>query len=519
MSSDPYGDVVALVLVLAAALLVAAVVWLLVRKCRAEQAYSMDCTPPKLASPRSTPMLSSSPRLEDDQQKPSSAAPTPVDKETSAVKAAPTPTVDTSHVLSRDVSTTAKSPDRQRDAPSRMESASRSRSGPSSDAGDHDQMIPVTPLDHAKEQALFWGVPHEPSQAMPLTEPMWAYRRGSHEDVAMKTEDEKKAPSEAENEFGVEHVALGKSSVPGDKAMGLTSSEVKDQHSERHQASREVRKRKSRKTSRSSIDKSTIGSVRRQRKHHPPEAPSAVDAAKPSACGQPEVTSHPHQRAAHGAVIVTTPGNVTTVASTVRTDERPSKKPRGGRSQRRKSKGRSSVTSIPAERDANGKPSAAGRGGPALPTAIAVPAASFCKVTPEAAAQDPFKTVVSSVIDSASLTSLPHNPAAPGNAMAENTASHPSPASFSTAAQTPGGEAHDLYKTSSVKGTSQADFAPLASGSANAPVVKPSTDDYSHGAANDSDIGPVTNCLAEAPVLGTASPLDASFPVDKKGAA
>ncbi|KAL1414273.1 hypothetical protein MTO96_030509 [Rhipicephalus appendiculatus] len=519
MSSDPYGDVVALVLVLAVALFLAAVIWLLVRKYRAEHAHSMDCTPPKLASPRSTPMLSSSPQQEDGQQRPS-PAPTPADKEASAVKTTLTPTVDTSHVLSRDLSTTGKSPNRPCDAPSRPESDSRSCSGPSSYVVDRDD-IPVTPLDHAKEQALM---------------------RDYHEDVAMKTEDERKALSEA----GAEHVALGKLSVPGDHAMTSTLSEVQEQHKERHQASKEVRKRKSRKTSRSSVDKATIGSVRRQRKHHLQEAPSEVDAAKPSACGQPELTSRPLQGPAEGALIAT-PGSVITAASTavaataamtavvstedaaeVRTDERPSRKSRAVKSPRRKYKRRSSTTSIPADRDANGKPSAAGRRGPALPTAIAVPAASFGKTTTDAAAQDPFKAAASSAVGSASLTSLPRTPALSGNAVAENTASsHPSPVSFSTAAQTPGGGTDDLYKMvkaspqSIVKGTSEADFAPLASGSATAPIVKTSTDDLSYGASTDPAIyrGPATNCLAGAPVSGTASSLGAGSPVDKKGVA
>lgn len=94
MPSEPFADAVGVALIVFAALFLAAVVWLLVRKYRAEQSRSMECTPPKLASLMSTPMLNTSPLMEYHQQ-PRSV--TPADKEYKA-SALPTPTVDTSYV-------------------------------------------------------------------------------------------------------------------------------------------------------------------------------------------------------------------------------------------------------------------------------------------------------------------------------------------------------------------------------------------------------------------------------------
>ncbi|KAK8768112.1 hypothetical protein V5799_005104 [Amblyomma americanum] len=67
---DPHGDLVALILIFVAAVLLAAVVWLLMRKYRTEQMKSFECTPPKLASPIPSPPSDLSLLLATDQLRP-----------------------------------------------------------------------------------------------------------------------------------------------------------------------------------------------------------------------------------------------------------------------------------------------------------------------------------------------------------------------------------------------------------------------------------------------------------------
>ncbi|KAK8768110.1 hypothetical protein V5799_005102 [Amblyomma americanum] len=64
---DLHGDLVVLILIFVAAVLLAVVVWLLMRKYRMEQMKSFECTPPKLASPIATPLWDSSLLLAMDQ--------------------------------------------------------------------------------------------------------------------------------------------------------------------------------------------------------------------------------------------------------------------------------------------------------------------------------------------------------------------------------------------------------------------------------------------------------------------
>ncbi|XP_050029551.2 uncharacterized protein [Dermacentor andersoni] len=230
-----------------------------------------------------------------------------------------------------------------------------------------------------------------------------------------------KPPSEeeAENEFEIDHRAPTVLAVAGDQRAA--TARAKDQDKEARRVPREEQKRKGRKSSGGSSVKSSTASARRHRKHSHPETPPAVDSVKPSASGNPVMTStyHPHMEAADGAAppaIVTatastaaTPTRVnaalaaTKDATKVRDDERSSRKSQARRSQRRKSKGQVSTASCTATpafvRDATGEPSAAAHSS-ALPTAIAASAASFGGITQKAAVQEPVKPAVTSLRDS-----------------------------------------------------------------------------------------------------------------------
>lgn len=552
MPSEPFADAVGVALIVFAALFLAAVVWLLVRKYRAEQSRSMECTPPKLASLMSTPMLNTSPLMEYHQQ-PRSV--TPADKEYKA-SALPTPTVDTSYVLAKECSAIGKSPSRPLDAASKSESRSRSRSGVASKslsalnsyAGDRDQ-LPATARDFTTEQELTWGVPKVKEQAGPLTEPMGGLAESHYSFMeATKTEDQRKPLPEAEDGFKIEHRAPTELSVAGGQTP---TAEFKDQYKEQRHVSQEAQKRKGWKASGGSSDMSTAGSARRQRKHYQPEALPAVDSVKPSASRNPEMTSsyRPDQEAADGAFIgpsatlkapastAATPAPVNAAVDSkkddtkVRDDERSSRKSQAKRSPRKKSKGQVSTTSCtptPAVvRVATSKPSASGHSA-ALPTAIAASAASFSKMTPKATLQEPVKPVVTSLADKAAAE---NSGAMPSQARDRDSlppsSSHASPVSI---ASTTSGGTEDVYKTAKasllstvpVERASEADKdAALAAGSANVPVFPPLATGPGPCATTAPGItGTVTNSLAAAPDLRTtATSLRARSSADKKGLA
>ncbi|XP_075557370.1 uncharacterized protein LOC142589706 [Dermacentor variabilis] len=443
-----------------------------------------------------------------------------------------------SQVLAKDSSAIGKSPSRPLDVASKSESRSRSsvasRWHSGSYVGEHDQ-APATPRDHTTEFEPTWDIPHIRSTI--ATEPMGRQHWSRyHSKGVTKTGYQKKPPSkEVGNGFKIDHRAPTVLAVAG--GQRAATARGKDQDKEPRRVPREEQKRRGSKSSGGSSVKSSTSSARRQRKHSHPETLPAVDSVKPSASGNPVMTStyHAHMEAAAGAA---PPAIVTATASTaatptrvnaalaarkdatkVRDDERSSRKSQARRSQRSKSKGQVSTASCTATpvfvRDATGELSAAARS-PALPTAIAASAASFGGIAPKAAVQEPVRPAVTSLRDRVTAENV--NAAMPSKPWGwdslPSSASHPPPASITTITASSGME--DVYKTGkasrsssvAVERTSKAD-KDAASGAvpASVPVFAPLTTGRGRCAATAPGItGTDTNSLVAAPDLRSTAP-------------
>ncbi|XP_075557357.1 uncharacterized protein LOC142589697 [Dermacentor variabilis] len=290
MSSDPYGDLIGLLLVLAAVLFLAAVVWLLVRKYRAEQSHSLDCTLPKLASPIVTPMTDSSPMKEYDGQSPSRALANQVQNAGAHLP----PTVDTIHVHAKESSAAGESPDRLAESASKSTVASKSIVASKSDAGASRQLA-VKPQDHPKRHGPPEGGSHSGSRM----------KRRHRQDVS-ETDGQRKPPSVAKEGLKMERLTATDLSVAGDHTK--PTARLKEHH-----VSKAGRKKRATKSPGGLSEKTSVVSTRRKQKHHRQE----TDSAKPSTASKPEVASSgpPPQE----VVDVTAGTSASGIASTVAT--------------------------------------------------------------------------------------------------------------------------------------------------------------------------------------------------------
>ncbi|XP_049523114.1 polycystic kidney disease protein 1-like 3 [Dermacentor silvarum] len=347
MPNDPYGDLIGLLLVLAAALFLAAVVWLLVRKYRAEQSHSLDCTLPKLASPVLTPMMESSPMMEEDEQQ--SLA---LENKMQNARAPMTPSVDTIHVLAKESLAAGESSDRLAETHSKSTVASKSDAGAS-------QQPPAKPQDHPEG--------HGPPEG--ASEPV-SRQKKRHRRDAPGTEDQRKPPSVAKDELKMERRASAVPSVTGDHTK--PTAELKEQN----------------------VSKA---STRRKQKPRRQEATSVADSAKPSTARKPEVmsTGLPTQEAPDATPGTADPGIASTVPTPASIDLATAKEDdskaaewssnkSAERSLQRKTRRQApsaNFTRVPdVAQDAGGKPTAGGLN-PALPPVTSQAIAASDKAT------------------------------------------------------------------------------------------------------------------------------------------
>lgn len=367
MPNDPYGDLIGLLLVLAAALFLAAVVWLLVRKYRAEQSHSLDCTLPKLASPVLTPMMESSPMMEEDEQQ--SLA---LENKMQNARAPMTPSVDTIHVLAKESLAVGESSDRLAETHSKSTVASKSDAGAS-------QQPPAKPQDHPEG--------HGPPEG--ASEPV-SRQKKRHRRDAPGTEDQRKPPSVAKDELKMERRASAVPSVTGDHTK--PTAELKEQN-----VSKGGRKKRARKSSGTFSEKSTVASTRRKQKPRRQEATSVADSAKPSTARKPEVmsTGLPTQEAPDATPGTADPGIASTVPTPASIDLATAKEDASKaaewssnksaeRSLQRKTRRQApsaNFTRVPdVAQDAGGKPTAGGLN-PALPPVTSQAIAASDKAT------------------------------------------------------------------------------------------------------------------------------------------